>query len=176
MTHIEKLTFSMTIDDCWWLIDEIQRLFSLGLRSSRRELFWRKMFSGYSKKQQKIVESVGHILEKCLLRRSFKINFINFLVIPILRSTFQWLFKILFIISRVETWKGHTISENVSCLATCEATRIQSLFDSNEIRTHNHLMFLYELSGCGFESRSCHLYFMIWRLLRARSSRHWGKL
>ena len=43
-------------------------------------------------------------------------------------------------------------------------THFWSLSDSNGIRTHNHLVrkrtlrvFGYELRGCGFESRYCHL-------------------
>ena len=42
-------------------------------------------------------------------------------------------------------------------------SHIWSLSDSNVIRTHNHLVWLsgwayvYELSGCGFQSRCCHL-------------------
>ena len=66
---------------------------------------------------------------------------------------------------------------NVKELLAGSRHHIWSLSDSNEIRTHNHLVrkrtlnylakfwpvwlngwvFIYELSGCGFESRCCHL-------------------
>ena len=58
----------------------------------------------------------------------------------------------------------------ISCVIPCYIEIKDSLFcTSNGIRTHNHLVrkqtlnngwvFVYELSGCGFESRCCHLSF-----------------
>ena len=58
-----------------------------------------------------------------------------------------------------------TVYLNVKELLARSRCLISSLNDSNEIRTHNHLVrpvwlngrvFFYKLSGCGFESRCCH--------------------
>ena len=65
------------------------------------------------------------------------------------------------------------LKAKVTICSTIKETLL--LFDSNEIRTHDHLVckrtlnhleiwlngwvFVYELSGCGFESRYCHLNF-----------------
>ena len=56
---------------------------------------------------------------------------------------------------------------NVKDLFAWNRRHIWSLSDSNGIRIHNHLVrkghsmngwvFVYELSGCGFESRCCHV-------------------
>ena len=68
---------------------------------------------------------------------------------------------------------------NVKELLARGRHHIWSLSDSNEIQsTHNHLVrkrtFNYELSGCGFESRCCHLNLVEYILLVAKPKCIWN--
>ena len=89
---------------------------------------------------------------------------------------FQWLYIIIMSRTSFRVNLHSVVCLNIKELLAQRRSHIWSLSDNNEIRTLNHLARKRTLSGCGFESRCCHLNFRYGTWVEQGFPWHSGKL
>ena len=139
------------------------------IKNKKTLISWqRNIFFLRNKKNSQPVPLITHLRSYCFITEVTFNKYSNFKKLVRIAS---WLYVIIMSRKSFRVNLHSKVCLNVKELLAWSRHHIWSLSDSNKVWTHNHLVckrtlnhlpkmsrvFVYELSGCGFECLCCHL-------------------